>query len=52
MAKTCSNCNYCAENGEDWVCENPESEYAADFVEPGHVCVDWDGGESEDSDDE
>ena len=48
MAKTCSNCDYCAENGEDWVCVNPESEYLSDFVTEEHVCDDWDGTEEED----
>ena len=48
MAKTCSNRDYCAENGEDWVCVNPESEYLSDFVTEEHVCDDWDGTEEED----
>ena len=52
MAKTCSNCDYCAESGEDLVCVNQDSEYVSDFVESGHVCADWYGNESEDSDDE
>ena len=50
MAKTCSNCDYCAENGEDLVCVNPESEYISDFVEPDHACDEWDGNEEEEED--
>ena len=48
MAKNCGNCDYCAENGGDWVCVNPESEYLADFVEPDYSCEDWDGIEEDD----
>ena len=48
MAKTCSNCDYCAENGEDLVCINPASEYSSDYVESCHSCVDWSGNENED----
>ena len=47
MAKTCSNCDYCAESGEDLVCVNCESEYLSDFVEPDHVCDEWNGDEEE-----
>ena len=52
MAKTCSNCDYCAENGLDLVCVNQDSEYLSDFVSEYHSCVDWSGSESEDSNDE
>ena len=45
--KNCSNCNYCAESGEDLVCVNGESEYAADFVEPDHTCDDGEWSEEE-----
>lgn len=47
MAKNCSNCDYCAEGGEDLVCKNEQSEYFSDFVEPDHGCDDWDGTEEE-----
>ena len=47
MEKNCGNCDYCAENGEDLVCVNQNSEYLSDFVEPEHVCDDWDGDEEE-----
>lgn len=47
MTKNCGNCDYCAENGEDLVCVNQDSEYAADFVEAGHSCLDWSGTEEE-----
>lgn len=43
MARTCGNCDYCAENGEDLVCVNDQSEYLSDFVEPDHVCDEWNG---------
>ena len=45
MEKTCSNCDYCAENGEDLVCVNSESEFLGDFVEENHCCCDWEGNE-------
>lgn len=48
MAKNCGNCNYCAENGEDLVCANPESEYVSDYVSEDHSCDEWDGTEDED----
>ena len=48
MAKTCSNCDYCAESGEGLVCVNDQSEYLSDFVTEEHVCDDWDGTEEED----
>lgn len=47
MAKACLNCDYCAENGEDLVCVNSESEYLSDFIEPDHVCDEWNGDEEE-----
>ena len=47
MEKTCSNCDYCAENGEDLVCVNDKSEYLSDYVTEEHVCDDWDGNEEE-----
>lgn len=47
MAKNCGNCDYCAENGEDLVCVNQDSEYISDFVELDHVCNEWDGTEEE-----
>ena len=47
MARTCVNCDYCAENGEDLVCVNEQSEYLADFVSEDHSCVDWSGSEEE-----
>lgn len=47
--KCCSNCDYCAENNEDLVCVNANSEYVADFVETNHVCDDWEGEANEDS---
>ena len=47
MAKTCSNCDYCAENGGDLVCVNEQSEYLADFVSEDHSCVDWSGNDGE-----
>ena len=52
MTKNCSNCDYCAENGEDLVCVNDQGEYLSDFVSGEHSCVDWSGSESENSDDE
>lgn len=48
--RNCGNCDYCAENGEDLVCVNQDSEYIADYVEPNHVCDDWDGTEEDDED--
>ena len=48
MARNCSNCDYCAENGEDLVCVNSKSEYLSDFVEPDHVCDEWCGTDEED----
>ena len=45
--KCCGNCDYCAESGQDLVCVNEESEYLSDFVEPDHVCEDWEGSEEE-----
>lgn len=47
MAKTCSNCDYCAENGGDLVCVNYQSEYVADFVTEEHICDEWYGIEEE-----
>lgn len=47
MARTCGNCDYCAENGEDLVCVNQDSEYLSDFVEPDHVCDEWNGYEED-----
>lgn len=47
MARNCGNCGYCAENGEDLVCVNDQSEYLADFVSASHTCEDWDGEEEE-----
>ena len=47
MAKNCGNCDYCAENGEDLVCINSESEFLGDFVEENHSCDDWDGIEED-----
>lgn len=46
--RNCGNCNYCAENGEDLVCANPESEYVSDYVTEDHSCDEWDGTEDED----
>lgn len=46
--RNCGNCNYCAENGEDLVCVNQESEYVSDFVETEHSCDSWDGIDDED----
>ena len=43
----CGNCNYCAENGEDLVCVNNESEYVADFVSLKHSCDEWSGKDDE-----
>ena len=43
--KNCGNCNWCAENGEDLVCVNHESEYVADFVDEKHCCDEWEGEE-------
>ena len=50
MARNCSNCDYCAENGEDLVCVNDQSEYLSDFVTEEHVCDEWDGNEEEEED--
>lgn len=47
MAKTCSNCDYCVENGLDLVCVNQDSEYLSDFVSEYHSCVDWPGSEED-----
>lgn len=47
MTRNCGNCEYCAENGEDLVCVNQNSEYLSDFVEPGHVCDEWNGEDKE-----
>ena len=47
MEKSCGNCDYCAENGEDLVCVNEQSEYLSDFVSEYHSCVDWSGNEGE-----
>lgn len=41
--KNCENCNWCEKEGEDLICVNSESEYAADYVEENHVCDDWEG---------
>ena len=46
--QNCGNCNYCAENGEDLVCINSESEYVGDYVEKTHSCDEWDGTDDED----
>ena len=45
--RNCGNCNWCAENGEDLVCVNNDSEYVADFVEENHSCDSWEGNEEE-----
>lgn len=47
MSKNCGNCNWCAENGEDLVCVNEDSEYTADFVEENHCCDSWEGSQDE-----
>lgn len=46
--RNCGNCNYCAENGEDLVCVNQDSEYASDYVEEAHTCDEWNGYEEDD----
>ena len=45
--RNCGNCDWCAENGEDLVCVNNESEYLADFVDENHSCDAWSGNEEE-----
>lgn len=48
MSKNCGNCNWCAENGEDLVCVNNDSEYCGDFVIEEHSCCDYEGAEADD----
>lgn len=44
MAKDkCSNCEYCITEDGDKVCNNQNSEYYSDYVEPEHVCLDYEG---------
>lgn len=39
MEKTCETCKWWEEF--NWACCNGDSEYCADFTEPGHVCECW-----------
>lgn len=43
MDKRCENCRYYEheEIDDGYVCVNDDSEYLADWVEPGHCCEDW-----------
>lgn len=48
MAKDkCSNCEYCITDDGDKVCNNQNSEYYSDYVEPGHVCLDYEDRNNE-----
>ena len=48
MARNCGNCDYCAENGEDLVCVNQDSEYCGCFIDDNHCCCDYEGGNGND----
>lgn len=43
----CSNCEYCITEDGDKVCNNQNSEYYSDYVEPEHVCLDYEGKNNE-----
>lgn len=46
--KCCATCRYGNyDKMQGYVCVNSESEYAADFVEASHYCIDYESREDE-----
>ena len=38
-----ANCKHMTYEGDYMVCDNDDSEYFADYIEPNHVCIDFEG---------
>lgn len=43
--KKCENCRFGKVCGKDVFCENPDSEFYADYTDWAFVCEDWEGDE-------